>query len=131
MTDFGLSIEVVAGNDLDEDRTVGNVPLGQTVAEAWLSIKLRATDPDNEAVIQKHITTASSDEGVVVDEDADDGTAMLTFFLTAEETLTLDPSIRYVYDIQVFTSADKTYTGEVGVVTVKQKVTTTIAGGAP
>jgi hypothetical protein len=112
----------VVFDDLDVKRTVGNIPPGQTVSEAWLTIKAVETALDN-SLIQKHITASLvAGQGQITDTGGS-GTAQLLFQLTGTDTGALTPGVNYVYDVQVKTSAGKHYTPEKGTIQGVSQVT--------
>lgn len=113
----------VKGDDLDIVRSVSDIPVGQTVTNAILTIK---SDVSSSIIIQKQITsTLSAGVGQITDTGAG-GTAVVKFFLTggtAGDTTDLDAETAYPYDIQLKTSANKHYTPEKGTITAVEEVT--------
>jgi hypothetical protein len=112
----------VIHDDLDVEITVTNVPEGQTIVEAWMTIKTVPTNPDTE-VVQKHITPSFvSGQGQITDTGSS-GTAKLLFTLTSVDTGKLVVGTTYVYDAQTLTSAGKHFTPEIGTMLSTQEVT--------
>jgi len=113
----------VKGDDLDVIRTVTNIPTGQTVTQAWLTVKAPGGGADP-GVFQKDIDTVDdAAQGHISDNGAGDGTAVLKFYLTSTNTKLLTPGTEYDYDIQIKTSANKHYTPEIGKLSCKAEVT--------
>jgi hypothetical protein len=91
-----------AGDDLQIERDVTDVPTGQTVAQAWLAIKRKASDLDSAAVLLKPITTSVVPaNGYITNPSA--GSAVLLFVLSGTETALLTEGVSYYYAIKVKT----------------------------
>ena|SRR5689334_5845801 len=105
----------VRADDLDVIRTVSNVPTGQTLTDAWLTVDPLA---GGSHLFQKHITpTLVSGQGQIEDTGAGDGIGIVRFELTSGasgDTTKLNADTQYPYDIQVKTSTGKIYTPETG-----------------
>lgn len=104
---------IVAGNDLDVNRTVPGIPNGQTLAKAWLTFKsnLAAGDP---GLLQKLILPgAVAGQGQITDVGGT-GTAQLLFQLSKTDTAALPVDTPTPYDVTVLTSTGKVYTTEKG-----------------
>ncbi len=119
----------VVGDDVEVYRTIGNVPAGETIVKAWLTVKASITDLDGAALIQKAITASmNATEGVIADTGGS-GTAIVRFFLTSTNTAALGNPARGVgafpYDIQLKTSSGKIFTAEIGTITAVAQVTQT------
>jgi len=113
----------VKGDDLDIVRTVTNIPAGQVLTEARLTVR----SPDLSAIIFSKVITSSlvAGAGQISDTGAD-GTGVLTFQLTggtAGNTVNLTPSTLFPFDIQLKTDANKHYTPEVGTISAVAEVT--------
>ncbi len=114
MSDFQVIEGVVEGDDLDiGPKAVANVDPNDPLVKAWLTIKAKAADADP-GVLQKVITTASVPGTGQITANGDathgNGTAQVLFQLTGADTLALGSKIRYVFDIQVKTTAGKIFT---------------------
>jgi hypothetical protein len=124
----GVTItNAVAGDDFDITRTVTNIPAGQTLAQAWLTIKTTPSASDTLAVVQKIITTTpTAGQGHITDDGAD-GSGVLLFTLTGINTRAIfqqqTGSTGIQYDIQIRTSANKIYTLETGTISMLEEVT--------
>lgn len=118
---------LVVGDDYDVEREVVNVPSGDALLEAWLTIKKSEFDPDADAVIQKHITETLSPGVGQITETGDSVGAVgnLVFQLTAADTALLDPYEQYSYDIQVKTINNKLFTRESGILVPQGQITRT------
>jgi hypothetical protein len=127
MTSFNQSIAgVVAGDDIDVPCTIKGVPAGQTLVEAWLTLKAKVSDADP-GLLQKVITpVAVAGVGQITDTGAS-GTGLLFFQLTQSDTLSLPTATRVPYDIKVKTSAGKIYTAEQGEYLSTDRITDAIA----
>ncbi len=115
------------GDDLEVYRTITNVPTGETVEVAWLTVKENLTDTDDVAFFKKEIGLVLDNSQGIVQDPGSSGTAILRFFLTAEDTAELGNPIRetkaYFYDIQVRIINGRIYTPETGKITGKSQVT--------
>ena len=111
------------GDDLDVRRTIRGIPAGQTVAEAWLTIKENEDDLDPAAIVQKNITTANVAGTGQIEDDGAGGTAILRFDLTRVDTLLLSPDSAYFHDVQIKTSGDKISTPFRGMTLAKKQYT--------
>lgn len=113
----------VKGDDLDVIRTVTNIPAGQTVTQAWLTVKAAGGGADP-GIFQKDIDSIEdAAQGHITDNGSGDGTAVLKFYLTGTNTKLLTPGQSYDYDIQIKTSANKHYTPEIGKLSCVAEVT--------
>jgi len=125
MADLNVVInDVVCGDDYDVIRNITNVPVGQFVSEAWLTI--RENHWDSDAAITKHITVTISGDGIIEDTGATDTLARVRFALRADETVLLHEFYDYSYDIQLKTDAGKIYTPESGILTPFASVTSEV-----
>lgn len=121
----GLIEEVVVGDDFQVVRTIDNISVGQSLAEAWFTIK--ENNWSSSYIFQKHITTSNVEaQGVISDTGNTDTIANLHFNLTAEDTLLLKPFYGYAYDIQVKTNTGLLYTPEIGIFTPQAGLTAAI-----
>jgi len=113
----------VKGDDLDIVRTVTNIPAGQVLTEARLTV--RSTNLAT-IVLSKLITpTLVAGSGQISDTGAD-GTGVVTFQLTGGvggDTVNLTPGTLFPFDIQLKTDANKHYTPEVGTISAVAEVT--------
>ena len=116
----GIITNFVVGDDLDIERTVDNIPSGQTVDNAWFTV--RFYERSSAIILQKQINTTLSDDGVIGSTVS--GSAVLTFTLSGGNTILFEPENNLHYDIQIATSADKIYTPEKGIVRGKIQITT-------
>lgn len=114
---------IVAGDDLDVQRTVTNIPSGQTLTKAWLTFQPVAGGADP-GTLQKAITpSAVAGVGQITDTGAS-GTGVLLFQLTGADTLVLPiGGAGIAYDIKVLTSANKIYTVEQGKYVSTRRIT--------
>jgi hypothetical protein len=103
ITDF-----VVYDNILIE-RTVDYIPSGQTIAQAWFTIKHKFSDSDVDAIIALSITTTPAAQGVITSN-------ILDFYLTDADTGLLTPLAEYKYSIKLKLSNNQLYTPEMGII---------------
>lgn len=123
MSIFNASIAgVVAGDDLDIERTFTSVPAGQTLTKAWLTFKSVLADADP-GLLQKAITTTAVPDVGQITDSGSTGIGALTFQLTGAETLALPVLVDVRYGIKVLTSAGKIYTVEQGTYLAVPRVT--------
>ena len=117
----------IAGDDLDIERDVTGVTTTDPLVKAWLTIKTSPSVLDASASLQKVITTSAVPGvgGIAQDGGVSngDGTASMTFQLTAAETLALGTTIKYFYDVQVKSTSGKIYTPEQGRLTFLRGLT--------
>ena len=125
MPDFSGTIEnFVSGDDLQITRTITNVPSGAALTRAWFTVKLLHSATDDDAVIQKEITTSNvAGTGHITDDGAGDQSAAVRFDLADTDTAKLQKGLTFLYDIQVLTDGGAIYTPEIGTITAKQGVT--------
>jgi hypothetical protein len=116
--------DIVEGDNYDIRRTITNIPSGQTLTQAWLTVKSSLADPDVNAIVQLSITTSLTSAGQITDDGADQ-TGALIFTLTGPQTRAIgDQSPTLLsFDIQLLTSTGKIYTLEIGTISALQDVT--------
>ena len=121
-----LAIEIVgfvAGDDLEIRRTVTDLPAA--IETAWLTLKHYPSQPDQEAKLQKRITTTDvSGTGQIVEAGGPETDGDLRFDLTPDDTTRLGTK-RCVYDIQIKLAIGKVYTVEKGTIQLTAGVTET------
>lgn len=125
MADLNSTIDnIVQGDDCFVIRDISNIPAGQQLVDAWLSIK--ENHWDTSAVITKHITTVSSADGHIVDSGQTDTLGLIQFKLASTDTTDLHAYYTYVFDIQVKTtgaSGTSIFTPESGTLYVHPSIT--------
>lgn len=125
MADLNAKIDdIVAGDDYDIVRDVTNVPIGQFLVQAWLTIKENHWDASK--IIQKVITADISPSGIILDTGVGDTDAIIRFSLYASDTVNLHEFYEYQYDIQVKTDTGKIYTPESGTLVAHRSVTSEV-----
>lgn len=118
--------DAVIGNSYQIERTVSDVPEGETVDAAWFTLKRRATDSDANAAIQKTITTADVLEaGVIINDSPGAGTAILQFNIGPDDWADVLPQTLHEYDIKLRTSGGAVYTFEFGDFAAEGQITGT------
>jgi hypothetical protein len=124
MSDLAIEITgFVVGDDLEVRRTVTDLPAA--IETAWLTLKHYPSQPDQEAKLQKRITTTDAPgTGQVVEVGGPGTDGDLRFDLTPDDTTRLGGK-RYVHDIQIKLSTGKVYTIEKGTLQLTAGVTET------
>lgn len=125
MPDFDDRIDSFSpGDDVDVRRIVTDLPTGQTVTNAWLTIKEKLEQMDTEAIISKAITTANqSGIGHIEDDGAGDLSATLRFDLREIDTKLLKPLRAYHHEVKIRTNANKVSRPFVGLTIAEDRVT--------
>lgn len=111
----------VVGDDLEIRRTVSE--LSGPITIAWLTVKLYPEQADEDAALQKEITT--DDEagvGQIENAGAVDVDGELRFDLTQEDTTALG-TVEYMHDIQIKLTSGKVFTLEKGTIQLTGDVT--------
>ena len=126
MSDLAVQITgFVVGDDLEVRRTVTDLPA--PIESAWLTFKRYPRQPDEEAILQKQITTVDvPGVGQIVVAGEPDVDGDLRFDLTPTDTMVLDTRLR-AYDIQIKLTTGKIYTIEKGTLQLTGDVTQTTA----
>lgn len=93
------------GDDLDIVRTVSNIPSGQLITNATLTIRELEASPTY--IVRKTIVPTLTTSGYIENNQ-------LTFVLTSGDTVLFWPENYIYYDIELRTSENKTYTPEKG-----------------
>src|SRR5262252_512628 len=93
--------DIVAGNHVVVDRIIDNIPAGDSIESAWLTIKNTKKDADSAAIVQKHVTTTGTAQGQVIDTGAVDREGRVYFVLLPAETILLKEDRNYPFDIKV------------------------------
>lgn len=126
MSDLAVEITgYVEGDDLEIRRTVTELPAAIEVA--WLTVKRHPNQPDEDARLQKRITTADvPGTGQVVAGGGTDVEGDLRFDLTQADTALLGIR-RFVHDIQIRLTTGKVYTIEKGAIQLVAEVTKSTA----
>lgn len=113
------------------NRTSSNLPTGETITQAWFTVKENITDADGSAIVQKVITTVDDPgNNGHIEEDGGSGAGtadpVLRFDFLSADTEAIDTNHRW-YDIQVKTSTNAIYTGEKGEIWGEDDVTTSVS----
>jgi hypothetical protein len=114
-----------AGDDWTIRRDVVNIPLGQSLADAWLTVKEQIEDLDADAKIQKHITGTDVPGTGQIEVAGTSGTGTVRFDLAPADTVLLLPHVTYYYDIQVKTTTGKINTPDDGTIIALPQITLT------
>lgn len=114
--------DFVSGDDLEIERTIQSIPTGITLDTAWFMVKRRFEDADADALISKTITTINTVNVGWIEDTGADGTGLLRFYITQNETALLTPLSEYQYSIKIKLSNDKVNTPERGVMVAEPAV---------
>jgi len=112
----------VRGDAFPIYRIYTRVPAGQTITNAWLTVKNEPTDADNAALFQKAVSTIPTSDGHVEDNGSQ-GVARIRFDLTVEDNREPTAGVAYYYDIQIRTSNGEIHTPENGFEVWREEVT--------
>jgi hypothetical protein len=123
-SEIRLRLQGLAANDIY--RTIEDIPPGQTVTKAWLTIKDAKADLDAGALLQLEITAVATAAGQIV-EPGVGGTTFAELLFQVSESDTTEANIPWNtwhhYDIKVLTSAGKPYPVEKGRLMVETPIT--------
>lgn len=108
--------DFVAGDDLEVERMITDIPEGITIVTAWLMVKRKYTDSDDKAIISKTITSGNTAGIGWIENTGTSGEGTLRFYLTPLETAILNPLSEYPYSIKIKLSNGIVNTPEVGVI---------------
>lgn len=117
--------DLVAGEDRELPRSIDLSSISpDTLDKAWLTIKESLDDSDDDAIVQKTITTVLSDDGQIDEPGTGDPlTAHLYFLLPSDDTLLLEADRYYFYDIKGLSSTGAKKVLEGGRIIVSPPVT--------
>jgi hypothetical protein len=113
---------IVQGDAFPVTRTVTRVPPGNTITNAWLTLKSTYDSLDTAALFQKAITPSPSSDGLITNPGAG-GVGEVLFEVTSSNTLSMVADEEYYYDIQVKLSNGNIRTIERGVTSAMPQVT--------
>jgi hypothetical protein len=94
----------VLGDALQVQRTITEIPAGETIDFAWFTVKLDLDDDptDGAAKLQKEITSAPSTDGQITDPGSGDPrTATVLFNVLPDDTKAWAHLKPYQFDVQV------------------------------
>lgn len=114
---------IVRGDSFQIIRTVTGLPAGETIAQAWFTIKVSANDTDANAKLQKVITESTSAGTGVITDNVAGSSCSLRFDIGGTDWDLLRAGKSYRYDIQVKTSGGGIYTPEDGTFVAKPEIT--------
>lgn len=104
MADKHLINKPVVGDDFSIRRSItadGGAGVPQPIVRAWLTIKTRRSDDDDDAIVQKVVTgTYTPFVGEIEEAGDEDTPAVVRFDIVPEESEAIGTKLRY-YDIQV------------------------------
>lgn len=118
--------DIVAGDDYSRTETV-TLPTGQTITKAWLTVKDIPGRPDNQAIVQKVVTTSYvAGQGQITNDGTGNVPAVARFDLTPTDTAALVPGdgeTPYYFDFQILTSVGKINTPNAGRISAVRQIT--------
>ena len=113
----------ITGYFIGDDLTVRrNVTTTQALTKAWLTVMASLTDADDDAVVQKIITTTGVGGTGEIEDAGLSGTAVIRFDLSPTDTRTISTVSRR-YDIQVQLADGKIATVEWGTIVFRPEAT--------
>lgn len=104
--------DFTVGDTYKLNRTIPNVPNGQLVTDAYLTVKASTTDNDASAMFALHITTDETTHGMVANYD--DESATLSFIVLPADSAMMYGSETYLYDIHITLDSGEKYGLESG-----------------
>lgn len=110
----------VRGDDIPVIRRYVDLPEGDNVVKARMTVKTSTASPDP-GVFQLTITTSAQSSGVINDGITPE--VLLTFVISKSNSLLMLSTTTYIYDIQVETTSGRTYTCEKGTIKLDEQVT--------
>ena len=111
----GTINDFIQGDDLEIERTVSSIPDGVLIDTAWFTVKRKFSDSDADAVISKEITSALDTDGQITDTGVD-GTGVIVFNLSPDDTASLTALKQYVYSIKIRLNNSRVNTPEIGII---------------
>lgn len=111
----------VRGDDIPVIRRYVDLPAGDPILKARLTVKSTDTEAADPGIFQILITTVQSASGII--EDATTPEIVLQFIISKVQSLLLAAGTNYYYDIQVDTTGGYTYTCEKGTIKLEKQVT--------
>jgi hypothetical protein len=113
----------IRGDSLRIERTVTNIPEGDFIAAAWLTVKKQPKALDDAAALQLAISDTETAAGhIVADGSAGDGQLVFTIHGSGDFAGVV-AGVDYYYDIQVRTDLGVIATRETGRVKWEQDIT--------
>lgn len=142
MTNTGVSISNWVIADSGRIARVYDItPPDAVIAKAYLTVKRKQSDSDDDALFQKEITASAGSDGQIVRADAGAastpidagvlaasalslGTGAIGLFFDVSEDDTAEArALGYLYDIQLERDSGDTYTAEIGTITFIKGIT--------
>ena len=114
------------GDNVSITVTVTSVPPGDTLAKAWMTVKVALADADPGLYQKVILPSAVAGQGQILDTGSS-GTGILRFDLQQADTALMSPGVQYFYDIQAKTAGGLIGTLELGAITCTAQVTKAVA----
>lgn len=121
-TTDGIINDFVNGDDLEIERSITSIPTGVLLEAAWFMVKRKYSDSDADALISKTINTVETAGVGWIEDTGVDGTGLIHFFLTPDDTILLTALSEYPYSIKIKLNNDKFNTPELGVIVASPAV---------
>lgn len=122
-----LIVDWQLGDDRIFNRTVDSTALypGDSISDAFLTLKTSPIDLDADALVQKHITTAAGPAGQI------SGFALAINVFSGDYQGLVSAGTVVWYDIRIITARGNTWTVETGSIEFQQNVTQASKAGVP
>lgn len=114
---------VTRGDSFQIIRTVDNIPEGESVTKAWLTIKLNPGRTDSEAALQKAITIVDVPGTGLITNGSPVGSVDLRFDISGTDWDRIVAGQLYRHDIKILTDGGGIYTCERGTFVADSEIT--------
>lgn len=118
--------DAIHGSNYQINRSITDVPTGQTIEKAWLTMKRNLTDSDVNSAMQKIISTADV-VGTGQITNPSDGNCTVRFDLHGSDWDRVVAGNMYEFDIQLKTSDGYIYPAVLGSFVAIPRVTQALA----
>lgn len=114
---------LVIGDSKRFEWTFDDLPVGYTIATAYMTAKMRDTYADADAVVALSTTTTQTSSGQITDAVTTGGSIAMFFDMSKTQTAGFSPGIAYVFDVQVKLSGGEIHTMVKGTMTWIRSIT--------
>jgi len=112
----------VAGDDRCIIREITGIPTGNTVTNAWFTVRDLEDFSGSTVIVQLTITTTATSQGQITDDGAGDGIATVRLELTGAQTRLIG-IVGFPFDIQIKLDDARINTPVAGTIRAEQEVT--------
>lgn len=112
----------VAGDDLCVIREISEIPSGNVLTNAWLTVRDLEDFSGSSIIVQLTITTTATSQGQITDNGAGDGIATVRFDITKTQTRTIG-IVGYPFDIQIKLDDNRINTPVAGTIRAEAEIT--------